>query len=87
MNRSIKLCADTATGITECDAFESSEVYNFHDFKKALPRVKDGEVICCEVTLEEYDILDQEYGISVLPGDIRRRDCLDIAARYNKKHY
>ena len=70
----IKLCADTATGITECDTFESSKVYSFQDFRRELPRLKDGEVICCEVTPAEYDALDQEYGIAVLPGDISQRE-------------
>ena len=87
MSSLIKICADTATGITECDAFESSVVYNFEDFREELPRLKDGEIICCEVTPAEYDDLDMEYGITVLPGDISRRDSLDIATRYTKKTY
>ena len=59
-----KIAANTATGISICDAFESSEILNFETFRNSLRTLKGGEVVCCIVNQKELDILKEEYGVN-----------------------
>mgnify|MGYP000861210972 FL=1 len=69
----IKVCADVYSGITECDDFDEAEVLSFEDFFDSLDTLRKDEIIGCIVSEKEYDILDDVYGVGVLPGDISRR--------------
>ena len=65
MNEVYKIVADTATGITTCDAFESCPV-SYADFVDSLRYLGDDEIIGCIVTADQLAELDAAYGVREL---------------------
>lgn len=60
------LMADTANGIQVIKAEDHPKAWymTFDDFIEALPRMKDGEVIYCNVNGIQKIILENDYKIS-----------------------